>query len=354
MVHSSPHIADPQRIAVFRALGLGDLLCAVPVLRVLRLNWPTAEIVLVSLPWAREFADRFRDYIDRFYEFPGWPGLPERSPELTHIPRFLRQIQDERFDLAIQLHGSGRTVNEVVGLFGARQMAGFAESGDYCPDPTTFAPWPHIGLEIHRLLSLVRYLGLSVHGDHLEFPLTREDFGLLARLPGAESIQPQHYVVVHPGASTPARQWPPERFASVAQHLASQGLRIVLTGVASEIPLVECVARSTRADAIRLAGRTELGTLGALIADAALVVTNDTGISHIAAALGVRSVVVSTGNNPARWAPIDHQRHRVLCRPDGVAVSDVVTVADQLLAMADAEGREADIQQRLSGVGGAV
>lgn len=347
-------MAEPQRIAVFRALGLGDLLCAVPVLRALRKNWPSAEIALVALPWAREFADRCRDYIDRFFEFPGWPGLPERSPELTHIPRFLRQMQEERFDLAIQLHGSGRTVNELVALFGARQMAGFAQPGDYCPDPATFAPWPQIGLEIHRLLSLVRYLGLSVHGDDLEFPLTQEDFGLLARLPGADRIQPRRYVVVHPGASTPARQWPPERFAYVSQHLASQGLQIVLTGVASEIPLVECVARSMRADAIRLAGRTELGTLGALIADAALLVTNDTGISHLAAALDAKSIVVSTGNNPARWAPIDHERHRVLCRPDGVSVGDVVTAAGQLLAMADADEREAGIQQRLSGVGGAV
>jgi ADP-heptose:LPS heptosyltransferase len=347
-------IADPKRVAVFRALGLGDLLCAVPVLRSLRRNWPAAEIVLVSLPWAREFADRFRDYVNRFYEFPGWPGLPERIPELSQIPRFLRQMQEERFDLAIQLHGSGRTVNELVGLFGARQMAGFAERGDYCPDPATFAPWPHIGLEIHRLLSLVRYLDLEAHGDHLNFPLTQEDFGLLARLPGADRIRPQNYAVIHPGASTPARQWPPERFAAAADHLAAQGLRIVLTGVTSEIPLVECVARSMRSDALRLAGRTELGTLGALIADAALVVTNDTGASHIAAALEVKSVVVSTANNPARWAPLDQRLHRVLCRPDGVSVSAVARAADELLELADTQEPAAERQRRLSGVGGAV
>jgi ADP-heptose:LPS heptosyltransferase len=108
-----------------------------------------------------------------------------------------------------------------------------------------------------------------------------------------------------------------------------------------------------RADAIRLAGRTELGTLGALIADAALVVTNDTGASHIAAALGVKSVVVSTGNNPARWAPLDRRLHRVLSRPSGVPVSEVQEATSELLDMPAGDGQEAQ-SRRLTSVGGAL
>src|SRR5579885_2877976 len=137
----------PRRIAILRALQLGDLLCAVPAFRALRSALPDAEIVLIGLPWARVFVDRFR-------EFPGWPGLPERPPLIERIPDFLTAMQAERFDLAVQLHGSGPFVNPLTALFGARRCAGFYLPGGWRPDPALFVPWPDRGTEIRRLLHL--------------------------------------------------------------------------------------------------------------------------------------------------------------------------------------------------------
>jgi ADP-heptose:LPS heptosyltransferase len=132
--------AAPQRVVVLRALKLGDLLCAEPAFRTLRNAWPETEIILIGLPWAQTFVQRYGDYLDGFRAFPGYPGLPEREPDIARIPDFLREMQAERFDLAIQFHGSGPFVNPLVVLLGARRSAGFYLRGDYCPDSAESSP----------------------------------------------------------------------------------------------------------------------------------------------------------------------------------------------------------------------
>lgn len=323
--------SPPRRVAILRALQLGDLLCAVPALRALRAALPEAQIVLIGLPWARWFVDRFNGYLDGFREFPGFPGLPERTPDIARIPGFLAEMQREPFDLAIQLHGSGPFVNPLTALFGAQRCAGFFLPGDYCPDPERFIPWPESGLEIRRLLSLVEFLGAPAQGEELEFPLRADDFARLHEVPEARDLELGAYVGIHPGASVGPRRWPVERFAAVGRTLADRGLTVVLTGTSAEAGLTAEVARAIGRRCVDLAGQTDLGSLGALVSGMRLLVCNDTGISHVAAALRVPSVVISTGDNPARWAPVDASLHRVLCHDSGVAVDEVLGQALELL-----------------------
>lgn len=325
-----PRSSPPRTVAVLRALQLGDMLCAVPALRALRTSLPDAHIALVGLPWSTVFAARYARYVDELIEFPGYPGLPEQRPAIERLPTFLREMQERRFDLALQLHGSGRITNPLVEMFCARSTAGFYAAGDACPDEATFLPYPDQGSERLRLLRLLEFIGVTSAGDELEFPLYDADRRELLALDGFERLDGRPYVCLHPGARHPVRRWAPARFAATADALAERGLAVVLSGSSDERRIADEVARGMRAPALNLAGRTSLGALAALLAGSRMLVCNDTGVSHLADALGTASVIVFTGSDPERWAPADGVRHRVL-RGIGVEVESVLDEADELL-----------------------
>jgi ADP-heptose:LPS heptosyltransferase len=314
-------VPDPgalRRIVVFRALQLGDMLCVVPALRALRRAAPRAKITLAGLPWAAQFAHRFRHYVDEFMAFPGFPGLPERVPDVAALPRFLLDAQGRNFDLAIQLHGSGVLSNPIAGLLGAGRQAGFYKPGAWCPDPATCLPWGETEQEVMRYLRLMRALGCDDADTTLEFPIDDADRAAVRAL---EPLPPVgRYVCIHAGARLPSRRWPAARFGQVADGLAARGWHVVLTGAPQERAIVDEVMANMAAPALDLAGRTTLGALALLVSRAGLLVSNDTGVSHLAAASGTPSVIVSSGADPVRWAPLDRARHRLLfapaaCRP---------------------------------------
>lgn len=314
-------LADAQRIVVFRGLMLGDALCAVPAWRALRAACPRAEITWVGLPWAAELARRL-PMIDHFVPFPGAPGMPEREPDERAWPGFLATVRAMRFDWALQMHGSGLVSNPVVAQFGAQHMACFVPRRRSRYPADVLVPWPSRGHEIERLLTLTDALGCPRQGRDLVFPIDAADRQALVDRWPADAPAPHDapLVVVHVGAQLPSRRWSPLRFAQVADRLAEAGHTVVLTGTDQEADVVAAVQRAMHQRAINMAGRTSLWSLGALIEHARLVVCNDTGVSHIAAALHTPSVVVSCGSEVPRWAPLDATLHPVLwqdlpCRP---------------------------------------
>jgi ADP-heptose:LPS heptosyltransferase len=305
-----------MKIAVFRALQLGDLLCIVPALRALRAAHPAAHIALIGLPWARAFAARFHSYLDDFIEFPGFPGMPERDCEPAAVQAFLGEMAKRKFDLIFQMHGDGRFTNPLVALMGATQIAGFHVPGQLCPDPPRFPAWRPREHEVTRYLRLLEHAGIQAKGTQLEFPLADAD----RRECDSFGLGDAPYAVVHPGSQLASRRWPAQRFAEVADALAADGMRVVLTGTGAEIPLVQETKAFMLQPALDLAGRTTLGGLAALLSRARLLVANDTGLSHIAAATQTPSVIVACGSDPQRWAPLNCALHRVLwreieCRP---------------------------------------
>jgi ADP-heptose:LPS heptosyltransferase len=260
---------------------------------------------------------RFPRYLDALLAFPGFPGFPEQPCDVRALQQFFADAQRRRFDLALQLHGSGALSNPIVALLGAERSAGYFRPGDYCPDSERFVPWCARDHEVQRYLVLLRALGVPADDAGLEFPLTDDDRRELERAAAGLALGGRDYVCLHPGSQLPSRRWYPERFAQVADALAADGLTIVLTGVAGEAELTREVARAMRAPAVDLAGKTTLGAIAALIDGARLLLSNDTGVAHIAVARRTPSVRVSCGGDERRWAPLDDGIHRIIHHPVG-------------------------------------
>src|SRR5829696_2958842 len=322
--------ADPSRIAIFQALNLGDLLCTTPALRAIRGRFPAAEVTFIGRSWAEDLVARLPT-VDRFLPFPGFPGIAESPPDAARtVPHW------PRFDLAIQMHGSGEVSNEFVAAFEATCSVGFGPPGDQ--RLTTVLSWVESEPEPLRWLRLADVVGAAPAGLHVEFPVTADERARAAALIGQPSERP--VIGLHVGASDPSRRWPADSFAILGDSLAALNqARIVLTGSEQERSLTASVRQKMTAATIDLAGRTNLGELAAVISALDLLVTNDTGVSHVAAATRTPSVVLFGPTRPDRWAPLDRRRHQVIdatsypgAAADGAAALQALSVDEVLTA----------------------
>lgn len=312
-----------RRVGVLRALSLGDMVCATPALQALRSRFPGASVTLVGQAWAAQWASRI-EAIDEFIALPAHPLIGEAlSPGPWQA--FVSRMAGMQLDVALQLHGSGGISNGVVREWQARHTVVFHEAGVAPPPGTWGVRWPNRGSEPRRLMRLLQPLGVAEDASGplpLSHPVTcadRQEVESLLEAHGRPAGRGTGWVCVHPGSKWASRRWPAARFAEVARELAERGHDILLTGGEPERALADEIGRQVP-HAINLCGQTSLWTLGAVIDGASLLICNDTGVSHIAAALGVPSVVVSCGSEVARWSPADPVRHRVLwsappCRP---------------------------------------
>ena len=290
---------DGRRIAVVRMLpGLGDLLCAVPALRAIRRAEPSAHVTFIGLPSGAWLRDRFPEYVDRWMACGSCPGLPESAPDWVAHQQFLAEAGAERFDLAVQLHGDGRVTNAFTESLGARRWGGLRRPGadEWNPLLALIRLGRH---EVERCGDALRAVGIPFDDTRLEFPIRPHDRRELRAVLGG---RPQSLAVVHPGASRSDRCWSASAFAAIADHLAQRVDRIILTGSAGESGIVAGVAAAMSARPIDLAGRTSVGALGALLAAARIVVSNDTGVAHLAGAVDTPSVTVFARSDRRRWA----------------------------------------------------
>ena len=336
----------PRKVALLRASRIGDFLCATPAFRALRMALPDADITLITLPMLREIAQRL-PYLDRIVEFPGYPGIAEQLFDAEHAIQFLREMQAEQFDLAIQMQGTGVNSNPFMLLLGARRTVGFVRPGEGAGLLDAALSYPKHLHEIHCVLALTTFLGIPEQGEQIVFPLHAEDLGRAeCLLKNAASP----LIGLHPSARDEARRWSPDRFVAAGSLLLHRhGGTVIVVGEAQDREQGVTIAQRIDGPCLNLMGQTSLLTLGGVLSQLAVLLTNDSGPAHIAYALGTPTVTIFGASSPALNGPLQPEPFRIIvqrvpCRPcgygvcpignpclKGVAVDQVVAAAEEVI-----------------------
>ena len=269
---------DVQRVVVLRALGLGDLLTAVPALRAVRRAHPGAHVALAAPAGLRDLALH--------------TGALDAVVDTAPLAPLAGELAGA--DLAVNLHGRGPQSTALLAATSPRRLVAYGLPGG-----------PRWTADEHEVLRWCRLL------DESGIPADASDLSLA--VPAAQPVV-RGAVLVHPGAAQASRRWPVERWGRVAAALAAAGHDVRVTGGPDEVELAQEVARRAglRLEAV-LAGRTDVLGLSALVAAARLLVSPDTGVAHLATAFGTPSVVLFGPTPPALWGPpADRPQHRAL------------------------------------------
>lgn len=303
-------VDDVERIAVLRANALGDFIFALPALEALRASYPEAELVLLGAPWHERLLRDRPGPVDRVLVVPPVPGIREPDPgepgpSAAALDRFLDAARRERFDLALQMHGGGANSNPLVASLGARVTAGLR--AEDAPPLDRWLRYVYYQPETVRYLEVAGLVGATPSTLVPRLAVTEADLAEARTLLG-EPDRPR--IALHPGATDPRRRWPAERFAEVADRLAADGYEVLVTGTPSERDLAERVVAAARAPVRSLVGELSLGGLIGCYRDCRVVVANDTGPVHVAAAIDTPTVGVFWVGNLINCAVPLRGRHR--------------------------------------------
>ncbi len=312
-----------KNILITKPSSLGDIVLALPALRALRKSFPEAKIswlirpefaqLIENHPHLNEIITFDRKLLGKAWYHPGAFGA---------LISLIRKLRRSNFDVIFDFQGLFRTAS-LAWLSGCKKRLGMANAREFATIFYTHKI-PQDIESIHVVdyyLKIIQAAGASEFGVEFVFPPNPDAEDSVDRLLASHGIK-DNYAVLIPGSAHQDKCWPPERFAQLAEKISSQyGLSIVATGSASEAGILEKVKEKANVPIASLAGQTSLSELIALLKRAKLVVGNDTGPGHIAAALGVPLVLMFGRVNPARLEPYRRKHCVMAIEPDGRGIT---------------------------------
>ncbi len=309
-----------KNILIMKPSSLGDIILVLPALAALRRNFPEAKISWLVRP---EFAALLENhpYLDEIIAFDrkflGKAWFHPRA--FGALISLVRKLRSARFDVVFDFQGLFRTAS-LAWLSGCRKRFGRAGAREfahifYTDKVLQDMECAHL---VDYYLRMIQTAGAADISVEFVLPRNPEAAESVGKLLADKKVSPGKYAVFVPGSAHADKCWPTERFAELADRVTAKfGFSIVATGTEPEASVVERLKEMAGVPVANLAGQTSLSELMALLRGARLVVSNDTGPGHIAAASGVPLVLMFGRSNPVRVAPYRRKQCVVAIDADG-------------------------------------
>jgi lipopolysaccharide heptosyltransferase II len=314
-----------REILCVRLDALGDVLMTTPAMRALKETGNGRRLTLLTSSTGSAIATHIPE-VDEviIYESPWMKATAPRANSCTDF-EMIERVRGLCFDAAVIFTVySQNPLPAAYFCYLADIPLRLAHShenpyqllSDWAPDPEPIQLVRH---EVRRQLDLVAHVGCRTNDERMRLGVSDDAIKNLRQLLSQIGIGPGHpWLVMHPGATAPARRYPPESFAAAARLLVERlGCSIIFTGTAQERDLIEGIQRAMGIESHSLAGRLDLGQMVALVSLAPLLISNNTGPVHIASAVGTPVVVLYALTNPQHtpWAvPNRVLSHDVPCK----------------------------------------
>jgi len=340
-------IKDPQRILVIRLDSLGDAVMTLPALGSLQRRFPKARIdFLVGQSVLDLFTLFFPDSKIRVIGKNWVSNKFSLIPMASHLLKESLILRPERYDLAIDFRGDLRSIL-LMFLAGIPERWGRDGTGGRFLLTRSFSPLP-TRHEVLENLDLVE----GVRMDHqVEFP--KLSFRARPRPPEFASNPPRNgrKILIHAGAGYPSKRWPAERFVALANEIRERAWGVpIFIGSQKERNILDPYRNEIPKEAIDFTGQTSFAELFGLLQTADLFIGNDSAPAHLAALLGLKSVVIFSGTSDIqKWSPWSRRcrtlHYAVPCSPceqkicplerhlcmEGISVNEVLQTVEEAL-----------------------
>ncbi|GMA15509.1 lipopolysaccharide heptosyltransferase II [Deinococcus metallilatus] len=303
--------SEARNILAVRLDTLGDVLMTTPALRALKVGVPGRRVTLLTSPPGAAVA-RLVPEIDEVIVYEA-PWLKATAPRENSAPDFdmIRLLREKNFDAAVifTVYSQNPLPSAMLCFLAdiPLRLAHCRENPYQLLTDWVRETEPEAGIrhEVQRQLDLVGAVGAATPDERMSLSFSAAAAARvgerLAQLP-LDLTRP--WAVIHPGATAASRRYPPEYFAEVARQLTGRGLTLLFTGSGGEGELIADIRRMAGGVGHSLAGELGLEELSALIARSPLLISNNTGPAHMAAALGTPVVDLYALTNPQHtpWA----------------------------------------------------
>jgi ADP-heptose:LPS heptosyltransferase len=299
-----PLTTVPRRVVLILPCCIGDVVLGTAVLHALKRAYPDAHITWAVGSWSRDAIVRHPDLNGMLDT--GHAALPVKSP--GNFWRFVRQLRGGDFDLAVSLIRSP-LMSLAVGLSGIPSRAGVDSGGRGFGYNVRVAVDP--AAERHEAeiyLDVARALGVDTEGCYAYTPPHADNLAAAQAAVASFNIEGPFAVINPAGGSNPgmvldAKRYPPHGLGVIARGLQANGLRVIVTAGPNDGLLIEALQREMDTPLPALVGKLTLSQIGALASLARVYIGNDTGLTHLAAASGAKTVMLMGPSSPKRYAP---------------------------------------------------